>query len=971
MSDDRKRMVVLTVIMAAACGIVVAVAMFVLYRVHIAEARADLMVTAQSQARLIEAVARYNARHADRMGEGDSSFDAGSATLGQIIDAHEHYHGLGETGEFTVAKREGDSIVFQLRHRHDEVETPEPIAFDSDLAEPVRRALLGLSGTLIGLDYRGETVLAAHEPVAELNLGIVAKIDLAEVRAPFLKAGTVAGTITVLVVLVGVMVFLRISNPMIARLESHARDLREEAEERKQAEDVLDAINSVFREALICETVEQVANVCLKGAEELTGSKFGFIAEVNARGRFDTFAISDTGWSACRVPGGRELLMANDLEIRGVRGCVVRDGKALLLNEPTKHPEWIEPPEGHPRITCFLGVPLRQGDRVVGMIGLANKDSPYNATDQQIVEELSTTYLQALLYKRSEAALRESEETFRSMVDGMKDYAMFMLDSGGYVTTWNAGAQSIKGYRVEEIIGEHFSRFYLPEDVQNGKPERELAVAAAQGRSEDEGLRVRKNGSQFFANVVITALHDEAGELRGFVKVTRDVTDEKRAGHRLERELTSVTAVLNDMLQGELDDAQTEERVLEACLAATDSIYGMIGKINEQGNYDTTTYSSRTLHDCAFPEALTWEISTGMPIRGIWGWAMQHGEPLICNDLQSHPDRVGYPEGHVAIDCFLGVLLRDEGKTVGTVAVANKPGGYSEADKDTLIRLASVISVSRQHRGALMERKRTMAELEQLNAAMVNLADDLRTTNSDLESTAAQLAEANKELEGFSYSVSHDLRAPLRHLTGFADLLRKHADASLDEKSRRYIGIIAESAQQMGNLIDDLLDFSRTGRAEMKKSRFPLDELVNEVVASVCSDAGEREIEWEIADLPEVLADRALLRLVLVNLLANAVKYTRPRSPARIEIGCAPSDEAETVISVRDNGVGFDMRYVDKLFGVFQRLHRADEFEGTGIGLANVQRIIRRHGGEVWAEGEVDRGATFYFSLPGGGEAQT
>jgi len=732
----------------------------------------------------------------------------------------------------------------------------------------------------------------------------------------------------------------------------------------RQAEEVLSAINWVFREALTSRTVEQVAGACLAKAQELTGSKFGFIAGVNARGRFDTFAISDTGWSACHIPGGRELLMANDLEIRGVRGRVVKDGKALLLNDPTKHPEWIEPPEGHPRLTSFLGVPLKRGAEVVGMIGLANKEPGYDADDQQVVEELSAAYLQALLYKQNEAALRASEETWRSMVDGVKDYAIFMLDPGGHVATWNAGAESIKGYRSEEIIGEHFSRFYPPEDVQNGKPDRELEIAAAQGRLEDEGPRVRKDGSQFLANVVITALHNEAGELRGFVKVTRDVTEKKMAADRLVRELESITAVLNDMLQGDLDDAQTEEHVLKTCLDATDSVYGMIGKINEHGNYDTTAYNSRTLEDCAFPEALAWEMSTGMVIRGIWGWPMLHGEPLLCNDPQAHPDRAGHPEGHVPIECFLGVPLKEDGETIGMVAVANKSGGYSEGDKDTLIRLASVTGVSRQHRAALMATNRAMTELAEVNAEMLILADGLRRANADLESTASQLTEANKELESFSYSVSHDLRAPLRHLSGFADLLIKHADASLDEKAKRYIGIIQETAYEMGRLIDDLLTFSRTSRAEMAKSSFPLGELAQQVVDELADSEKGREIHWQIGDLPVVSADRSLLRLVLVNLFGNAAKYTRPRDHARIEVGCEPSDGAETVVSVRDNGVGFDMKYADKLFGVFQRLHRVDEFEGTGIGLANVQRIIHRHGGKVWAEGEVGKGATFYFSLP-------
>jgi PAS domain S-box-containing protein len=190
--------------------------------------------------------------------------------------------------------------------------------------------------------------------------------------------------------------------------------------------------------------------------------------------------------------------------------------------------------------------------------------------------------------------------------------------------------------------------------------------------------------------------------------------EREQTGNRLAKESVAITSVIKDMLRGDVDDAQTEDRVLEACLAATDSVYGMIGVINEHGKYDTTTYNSHTLQDCAFPEALAWELSTGMTIRGIWGWPMLHGKPLICNDLLTHPDRVGIPKGHVSLQCFLGVPLKRGRKTVGMVAVVNKPGGYTHEDRDTLIRLASVISVSQQHRLALTETKRTGAELEQL-----------------------------------------------------------------------------------------------------------------------------------------------------------------------------------------------------------------------------------------------------------------
>ena len=250
----------------------------------------------------------------------------------------------------------------------------------------------------------------------------------------------------------------------------------------------------------------------------------------------------------------------------------------------------------------------------------------------------------------------------------------------------------------------------------------------------------------------------------------------------------------------------------------------------------------------------------------------------------------------------------------------------------------------------IAERKRAEAEIKALN--------------KDLEFHVIQLESANKELESFSYSVSHDLRAPLRHISGYVELLLKNASSALDEKSLRYLTTISESAKRMGLLIDDLLTFSRIGRVEMQKTVFSLEQLVEEVVGDLEHETNGREIVWERGPLPDVYGDRSLMKLVFLNLIANAIKFTAPRKQAKIQIGTASGGDDETVVFVRDNGVGFNIKYADKLFGVFQRLHAADQFEGTGIGLANVQRIIHRHGGKTWAEGEVDGGAAFYVSIP-------
>ena len=241
--------------------------------------------------------------------------------------------------------------------------------------------------------------------------------------------------------------------------------------------------------------------------------------------------------------------------------------------------------------------------------------------------------------------------------------------------------------------------------------------------------------------------------------------------------------------------------------------------------------------------------------------------------------------------------------------------------------------------------------------------EHIRALNQELTRRSTELEGTNKELEAFAYSISHDLRAPLRHMVGYTELLQKVA-SSLDDKGRRYMLMILESAKRMGTLIDDLLAFSRIGRAETRETMVSLEQLVKEVQNEVWRETEGRNMTWKIGPLPDLYGDRSMLKLALVNLISNAVKFTRTRPTPEIEIGSADKRTDGVVVFIKDNGVGFDMKYVNKLFGVFQRLHRSDEFEGTGIGLATVQRIIHRHGGQVWAEGQVDRGATFYLSLP-------
>lgn len=334
---------------------------------------------------------------------------------------------------------------------------------------------------------------------------------------------------------------------------------------------------------------------------------------------------------------------------------------------------------------------------------------------------------------------------------------------------------------------------------------------------------------------------------------------------------------------------------------------------------------------------------------GVLDFLLSDGGRIRVRDIAKHPSAGRFPASHPGLTSFLGAAIRSSRKIYGALYLTDKIDleEFTDEDEKLIATLVAQVGIAFENARLFEEVLRSAAELE-----------------DRVDARTAQLKDANKQLESFSYSISHDLRTPLRHIHGFAHLLQEHADSSLDETSRRYARTITEATKQMSCLCDDLLAFLKMERAEFLTTVVSFDQLAKQVIADLESYTGRQNITWKLGYLPDVQGDPAMLRLVLMNLLSNAVKYTGTRNEACIEIGSFNDRPGETVFFVRDNGVGFDMRFVNKLFGVFQRLHRSDEFEGTGIGLASVQRIVHRHGGTAWAEGVIDGGATFYFSLP-------
>lgn len=499
--------------------------------------------------------------------------------------------------------------------------------------------------------------------------------------------------------------------------------------------------------------------------------------------------------------------------------------------------------------------------------------------------------------KRSEAALRASEERYRMLIEGVKDYAIYMLDPMGCVATWNAGAERIEGYQAEEIIGKPFSILFTPEDKEQNRPAQILEKAVTDGRCTYERWQVRKDGSRFWSQRSIWALWDMTGQLSGFSKIGRDMTEQKQA----EEGLRQLAAIVNS-------------------------------------SHDAIISTS--------PDGIIASWNPGAALLFGYSEAEAIGKPLA---MLAPPD-----------------LLGEESRILGPIQCGQMVSAIETVRRSKDGRLVDVsvtISPIKDASGEVIGSSHIARDI----TATKQAEERIRQLNEELEQRVrdrtAQLQASNDELKAFTYSVSHDLRAPVRHILGYVGILESEATARLDDSVRANLQTIGDSARQMNQLIEALLKFSRLGRVQMHFERVSLAALLKEAQHALRTEIAGRDIEWRIGELPEVRGDPMMLRQVWVNLLSNALKYTRERSRARIEIG-SQTALGQVVCFIRDNGAGFSMDYAHKLFGVFQRLHRQGEFEGTGIGLANVRRIIARHGGRTWAEGALDRGATFHFSLP-------
>jgi PAS domain S-box-containing protein len=510
----------------------------------------------------------------------------------------------------------------------------------------------------------------------------------------------------------------------------------------------------------------------------------------------------------------------------------------------------------------------------------------------------------ARIEEQTEALHRDEEmRSFLAAIVDSSDDAIIGKDFESKVVSWNTGAERLFGYTAAEMIGQPITRLQSPD-----RPEEEahiLEEVKRGGIRRYETARIRKDGQPVEISLTVSPIKNARGDIIGLSSVAHDITGRKRA----EREFRESRALFSGIIGSAMD---------------------AIVSIDAAQRITIFNEAAETMFRCPAREALGQPLDRFLPARF----------------REAH-------RGHVTAFGRTGATSRAMGNL--------HPLAGLRADGEEFPIEASIshIEVGGQQTYTVIlrditERKRAEDQIQQLNAEL----------EQRVEERTAELTAANKELESFTYSVAHDLRAPLRHIDAFSKILVDDFGTALPSGAAHYLKNIRASTAKMSLLVDDLLNLARIGRQELRRQPTPLGGLVNEVLADLEEETAGRTLEWRIQPLPAIECDPGLMKQVFANLLSNAVKYTRPRPIAVIEVGYRKMN-GNSALFVRDNGVGFNMKYADKLFGVFQRFHRAEEFEGTGVGLATVDRIVRKHGGHIWAESAVDQGATFYFTVPG------
>jgi PAS domain S-box-containing protein len=581
----------------------------------------------------------------------------------------------------------------------------------------------------------------------------------------------------------------------------------------------------------------------------------------------------------------------------------------------------------------------------------------------------------------------EEARAWLAAVVESSDDAIITKTMEGVITTWNRGAERLFGYSAAEVIGKPMLMLFPPEFMNE---ESKILARIGHGEPVDnfETIRLRKDGKSVDISVVISLIKDSSSAIIGASDTARDITQQKAA----EREIRKLNQELEGRVQQRTAQLQESEKGVRRKLDSILSPEGDLGNLELADILDIPSVQSLVDDVYKLTQIPMFILDLkGKPLISA-GWQeicvkFHRANPETCKNCKESDQELtaGVPPGEFKLykcknnmwDVVTPITVGEQhvGNVLsGQFFFADEPIDYelfrSQARKygfEEQEYLAALNRVPRLSRESVETSMRFFIKLAQLLSQLSYSGIKLARSMTETRRVNSQLMASVKELEAFTYSVSHDLRAPLRHLDGFLTLLSKRSYSSLDATAKHYVDSTHEASQRMGTLIDELLQFSRLGHSDMRKVPVNVNELVEQVKRELEPEIRNRTIHWHVEQLPVVIADQGMLRQVIENLLGNSLKFTRQRDVAEIVIGSTFEANGELVIFVRDNGAGFDMQYYNKLFQVFQRLHNEDEFEGTGIGLANVRRMVERQGGRVWAEGAVGAGATFYFSLPSGG----
>jgi PAS domain S-box-containing protein len=611
----------------------------------------------------------------------------------------------------------------------------------------------------------------------------------------------------------------------------------------------------------------------------------------------------------------------------------------------------------------------------------------------------------------AEEALRESEESYRMLLHGIQDYAIFMMDPRGQILNWNAGAERIKGYKAEEIIGYNFSCFFPPEDINRGRPEEVLRTTAASGRHEEQGMRVRKDGSRFLASLTFTALRDPAGNLRGFSELSHDLSESKESGAKYRGLLEAAPdamVVVNQCREIVLLNLQAEKQFGYY----RDELVGQkVTNIIPKG------FAERLIADDlrTAADALAQQIGTGLELIGRRKDGSEFPIEIMLSSLESaegilvtaairdisvrkaaeeHLAQMegryrglleAAPDAMVVVDQGGEIVLlnvqaekqfgyrRDE--LVGQKMKSLIPEGFAERLTADALRSAEDALAQQIGTGIELNGRRKdgsefpieimLSPLESAEGVLVTAAIRDITKRKKAEANLLQKVEelnrSNEELEQFAYIASHDLQEPLRMVASYTQLLSKRYKGKLDSDADEFIAFAVDGASRMQRLIQDLLAYSRVGTKGNDLRDTSSEEALEQALINLRGAIEASGAQVTHDPLPTVLADEMQLVQLFQNLVGNAIKYQNPGVP-RIHISAARNGGKQWTFSIKDNGLGIDPQYFEKIFGMFQRLHKREEFAGTGVGLAICKKIVERHGGSISVESQPGQGSTFRFA---------